>query len=118
MQSFADMWVDFLLKETEEREKGESSGNTGTTPTEIPHDKSPNTISAIPPLPNQRFASVPPLSNQRFASAFPINSTSQNISPLPPSYFQRPENFGSEFSTVPLTPSDAKTTGSNQLPRY
>ncbi|XP_004510700.1 golgin candidate 3-like isoform X2 [Cicer arietinum] len=117
-QSFADMWVDFLLKETEEREKGESSGNTGTTPTEIPHDKSPNTISAIPPLPNQRFASVPPLSNQRFASAFPINSTSQNISPLPPSYFQRPENFGSEFSTVPLTPSDAKTTGSNQLPRY
>ncbi|CAI8607609.1 unnamed protein product [Vicia faba] len=61
-QSFADMWVDFLLKETEEREKRETSGNTGTT-TENSHDKSSNTISAIPPRPNPRFASVPPLSN-------------------------------------------------------
>ncbi|XP_058754327.1 golgin candidate 3-like [Vicia villosa] len=114
-QSFADMWVDFLLKETEEREKRETSGNTGTT-TENSHDKSSNTISAIPPLPNQRFASVPPLSNPRFASALPIISNNQNTSLLPPSYFQRPENFGSEFSTVPLTPSIAKSTGSNQLP--
>ncbi|KAL5069534.1 hypothetical protein RYX36_020421 [Vicia faba] len=109
------MWVDFLLKETEEREKRETSGNTGTT-TENSHDKSSNTISAIPPRPNPRFASVPPLSNPRFASAFPIISTNQNISLLPPNYFQRPENFGSEFSTVPLTPSIAKSTGSNQLP--
>ncbi|KAK2406944.1 golgin candidate [Trifolium repens] len=119
-QSFADLWVDFLLKETEEREKRESSINTGTSSTEIFNDKSPNAISATPPNPNQRFGSVPlpPLPNQRFASAFPITSTNQNISLLPPSYYQRPENFGSEFSTVPLTPSEAKPTGSNQLPRF
>ncbi|PNY07314.1 golgin candidate 4-like protein [Trifolium pratense] len=118
-QSFADLWVDFLLKETEEREKRESSVNTGTS-TENSSNKSPNTISATPPLPNQRFGSVPlpPLPNQRFASSFPITSTNQNISLLPPSYYQRPENFGSEFSTVPLTPSEAKPTGSNQLPRF
>lgn len=119
MQSFADLWVDFLLKETEEREKRELSGNTGTS-TETSHDKSPNTISTIPSLHNQRFGSVPlpPLPNQRSASAFPINSTIQSLSLLPPSYLQRPENFGSDFSTVPLTPSDAKTSGSNQIPRY
>ncbi|XP_045790346.1 golgin candidate 3-like isoform X1 [Trifolium pratense] len=118
-QSFADLWVDFLLKETEEREKRESSVNTGTS-TENSSNKSPNTISATPPLPNQRFGSVPlpPLPNQRFASSFPITSTNQNISLLPPSYYQRPENFGSEFSTVPLTPSEAKPTGLNQLPRF
>lgn len=118
-QSFADLWVDFLLKETEEREKRESAGNPGTS-TENLHDKSPDTISTTPPLPNQRFGSVPlpPLPNQRSASAFPINSTNQNLSLLPPSYLQRPENFGSDFSTVPLTPSDAKTSGSNLIPRY
>lgn len=119
LQSFADLWVDFLLKETEEREKRESAGNPGTS-TENLHDKSPDTISTTPPLPNQRFGSVPlpPLPNQRSASAFPINSTNQNLSLLPPSYLQRPENFGSDFSTVPLTPSDAKTSGSNLIPRY
>lgn len=118
-QSFADLWVDFLLKETEEREKREPAGNPGTS-TENLHDKSQDTISTTPPLPNQRFGSVPlpPLPNQRSASAFPINSTNQNLSLLPPSYLQRPENFGSDFSTVPLTPSDAKTSGSNQIPRY
>lgn len=118
-QSFADLWVDFLLKETEEREKRESAGNPGTS-TENLHDKSPDNISTTPSLPNQRFGSVPlpPLPNQRSASAFPINSTNQSLSLLPPSYLQRPENFGSDFSTVPLTPSDAKTSGSNQIPRY
>lgn len=30
LQSFADMWVDFLLKESEEREKRESSENIDT----------------------------------------------------------------------------------------
>jgi len=30
LQSFADMWVDFLLKEGEEREKRESSENIDT----------------------------------------------------------------------------------------
>ncbi|XP_019456353.1 PREDICTED: golgin candidate 3-like isoform X2 [Lupinus angustifolius] len=107
-QSFADLWVDFLLKETEEREKRESTTNTGKS-TEDSRDKSPNTISASPPSSNQRFSIGA-------ASAFPITSTNQNTSPPPHSHFQHSEHFGSEFSTVPL--ADGKTTGSNLFPRY
>lgn len=112
MQSFTDLWVDFLLKETEEREKKELSRNTGAA-TENSLGKSSNTYSALPPLSNQRFGTGT-------ASTFPITSTNQSISPPPlsRSYFQRSDTFGSEFSTVPLTPSDGKTTGSNILLRY
>ncbi|XP_061349825.1 golgin candidate 3 [Gastrolobium bilobum] len=110
-QSFADLWVDFLM-ETEEREKRESTGNTGKA-TEDSHDKSPNTISAAAPFSNQRFST-----GTASASAFPSTSTNQNISPPPRRYFRHSEHFGSEFSTVPLTSSDGKTTGSNPLPRH
>ncbi|MED6133333.1 hypothetical protein PIB30_027367 [Stylosanthes scabra] len=102
-QSIADLWVDFLLKETEEREKRESSAATTAEPIEDSPDKGPNTVPAAPPS----------FSNQRFgngtASAFLSN---QKIS-VPP----RISNFNSEFSTVPLTPSDEKPSGSNLLPR-
>ncbi|KAK7274283.1 hypothetical protein RIF29_15366 [Crotalaria pallida] len=109
-QSFADLWVDFLLKETEEREKREGTGNTGKS-TEDSHDKSPNNVSASPPFSNQRFGMGSP-------SAFPLASTNQNTSPPPRGHFQHSEHFGSEFSTVPLTSSDGKTTASNLFPRY
>ena len=138
MQSFADLWVDFLLKETEEREKRESSGNSGKA-TEDSSNKSPNTIPATPPFthksPNSipatppfsnkspnTISATPPFSNRRFdagkTSAFQISPINQNVSPPPRVYFQRSEHFDSEFSTVPLTSSDAKTTTSNPLPRY
>lgn len=111
MQSFADLWVDFLLKETEEREKREASANTGNT-TQDSYGKSPNTMSATPPFSNRRFdAGTPP-------SAFQVSPTNQNVSLPSRGYFQRSEHFDSEFSTVPLTSSDGKTTSSNQLPRY
>ncbi|KAE9595453.1 hypothetical protein Lal_00031233 [Lupinus albus] len=109
-QSFADLWVDFLLKETEEREKRESTTNTVKS-TEDSRDKSPNTISASPSSSNQRFSIGA-------TSAFPITSTNQNTSPPPRGHFQHSEHFGSEFSTVPLTSADGKTTGSNLFPRY
>ncbi|CAL0315022.1 unnamed protein product [Lupinus luteus] len=107
-QSFADLWVDFLLKETEEREKRESTTNTGKS-TEDSRDKSPNTISASPSSANQRFSIGA-------TSAFPITSTNQNTSPPPRGHFQHSEHFGSEFSTVPL--ADGKTTDSNLFPGY
>ncbi|XP_068478103.1 golgin candidate 3-like isoform X2 [Phaseolus vulgaris] len=137
-QSFADLWVDFLLKETEEREKRESSGNPGKA-TEDSSNKSPNTMSATPPFSNKSpntmsatppfsnkspntISATPPFSNLKFdagrTSAFPISPNNQNVSPPPRVYFQRSEHFDSEFSTVPLTSSDAKTTSSNPLPRY
>ncbi|KAK7349473.1 hypothetical protein VNO77_06865 [Canavalia gladiata] len=108
-QSFADLWVDFLLKETEEREKRES-GTTGPA-LEDSHDRNPDTMSVTPPFSNRRF-------DAGTASAFPNISSNQNISPPPRGYFQHHEHFGSEFSTVPLTSSDGKTTGSKLIPRY
>ena len=110
LQSFADLWVDFLLKETEEREKRESSENTGKA-TANSSNKSPNTIPVTPSFSNRRFDAGTP-------SAFQITPTNQNISRPPRGYFQHSEHFDSEFSTVPLTSSDGKTTSSNQHPRY
>ncbi|RDX76775.1 Golgin candidate 3 [Mucuna pruriens] len=111
-QSFADLWVDFLLKETEEREKRESSGNTNTgKATEDSSNRSPQIVSATPPFSNRRF-------DAGTTSAFQTISTNQNISPTPRIYFQNSDPFDSEFSTVPLTSSEGTTSSSNLLPRY
>ncbi|KAK7389883.1 hypothetical protein VNO78_25179 [Psophocarpus tetragonolobus] len=109
-QSFADLWVDFLLKETEEREKRESSENRGKA-MEYSSDKSPNTMSATIPFSNRKFDAGTP-------SAFHITPTNQNTSPPSRGYFQHSEHFDSEFSTVPLTSSDGKTSSSNLHPIY
>lgn len=109
-QSFADMWVDFLLKETEEREKRELSGIIGGSESMgDSRDNSTNTNSASSPLSNQRF------STGAASISSPIN---QNTSPLSRGYFQHSEQIGSEFSTVPLTYSDSKTTSSKLFPRH
>lgn len=109
-QSFADMWVDFLLKETEEREKRELSGITGGSESMgDSRDNSTNTNSASSPLSNQR------LSTGAASISSPIN---QNTSPLSRGYFQHSEQIGSEFSTVPLTYSDSKTSSSKLFPRH
>ncbi|XP_027335643.1 golgin candidate 3-like isoform X2 [Abrus precatorius] len=64
-QSFADLWVDFLLKETEERERRESSGNTAGNVAEVAHEKSPN-ISSTPPFSNRSIMNILILSSQQF----------------------------------------------------
>ncbi|KAL7158824.1 hypothetical protein ABFS83_02G169000 [Erythranthe nasuta] len=103
-QSFTDLWVDFLLKETE-REKRESAD-----------------------APNPESASVPspPSSDYRGpTSAAPLDSSRPSPYPnqnQPPSYsrgnfFQR-EHSESEFSTVPLTSSESNSQISRLLPRY
>ncbi|KAK2415642.1 golgin candidate [Trifolium repens] len=105
-QSFADMWVDFLLKETEQREKRELSGSTGDSMGGDSRDK--NTNSGSSPLSNPRFST---------GTASITSPTNQNTSPLSRGYFQHSEQIGSEFSTVPLTYSDSKTNSSTLLPR-
>ncbi|THG22635.1 hypothetical protein TEA_028356 [Camellia sinensis var. sinensis] len=83
-QSFADLWVDFLLKETEEREKRESAeainasnGDARTNATGAAFS-----FSRLSPSPNQNS----PLLSQG------------NI--------QQSDHSDSEFSTVPLTSSE------------
>lgn len=92
-QSFSDLWVDFLLKESEEREKRESIEATS-------NDSIPSTPMAASPLPDRRTASGrPPI----FSSTNPSIDTSRSLYS-----YQNPrqyDNAGSEFSTVPLTPS-------------
>ncbi|KAL2330221.1 hypothetical protein Fmac_017802 [Flemingia macrophylla] len=107
-QSFADLWVDFLLKETEEREKRESAG-TADKSMDDSHDKSPYTNSSSPPQSNQRFST---------GTTSIISPTNQNITSPNRGYFQHSEHVGSEFSTVPLTSSDSKIPSSKFLPRY
>ncbi|KAL1360515.1 hypothetical protein HN51_005915 [Arachis hypogaea] len=107
-QSFADLWVDFLLKETEQREMRESAGTTGTS-MEDSQDTSSNTNSATSPFSNQRFST----------DTSPYNSSINNkTSPLPRGYFHQSDENGSEFSTVPLTSSDSKTPSSKPFTRY
>ncbi|KAL6493988.1 hypothetical protein OROGR_031897 [Orobanche gracilis] len=103
-QSFADLWVDFLLKETEreKRELAESSNpDQGTTETS--------------PSLNHRGGAASIMSNSSRPSPF-LNQNQV------PSYFRQNlmqrENSDSEFSTVPLTASESSYPGSKLLPRY
>lgn len=105
-QSFADMWVDFLLKETEKREL---SGSTGESMGDL-RDNSTSTNSASSPLSSQRFSTG--------AASISSPTNNQNTSPISHGYFQHSEQIGSEFSTVPLTYSDSKTTSSKLFPRH
>lgn len=105
-QSFADMWVDFLLKETEKREL---SGSTGESMGDL-RDNSTSTNSASSPLSSQRFSTG--------AASISSPPNNQNTSPISHGYFQHSEQIGSEFSTVPLTYSDSKTTSSKLFPRH
>ncbi|KAG8087205.1 hypothetical protein GUJ93_ZPchr0010g9855 [Zizania palustris] len=86
-QSFADLWVDFLVKETEEREKREAS-EAGKLPEEENQtgSTSSNASSAQPAV--------------HISSQAPGTSTNQHM-------FDRPY---SEFATVPLTSSTYAST--------
>ncbi|KAK8451048.1 hypothetical protein SEVIR_6G096300v4 [Setaria viridis] len=84
-QSFADLWVDFLLKETEEREKREASEAARQSQEESQTATSTSSSSSIP-QPSQHPSNLAP----------------------GPSTTTRPHLFGrpdSEFSTVPLASS-------------
>lgn len=102
LQSFADLWVDFLLTETE-REKRQSNSN--------PDQNSTATTSPLPDY-GGTTASLPSIST-------PIPYPNQNQIPsLSHGNFLRREPSDSEFSTVPLTTSESSLQGSRLPPRY
>ncbi|KAE9460137.1 hypothetical protein C3L33_07916, partial [Rhododendron williamsianum] len=109
-QSFADLWVDFLLKETEEREKRESAGATNASDGNQ-HNRSPSDTLAASPV-------LDPRTNA--ASAFSRSSPSLNHnSPiLSGRNILQSEQSESEFSTVPLNSSERTSQVSRLLPRY
>ncbi|KAK9094546.1 hypothetical protein Scep_026015 [Stephania cephalantha] len=90
--SFADLWVDFLLKETEERGKSESAGAHMKLEGDQ-HLRSPSTASAAASVSNSRKANMPSL----------FSVASSNIQ----TNLVQPEHLDREFSTIPLTPSIA-----------
>lgn len=95
-QSFADLWVDFLLKETEERERREFSEDAQM------HSGGQGSSSAgtSVPVSSQGARGV------GWRGPLPANSNSEQTSnsasgkPYPPS-----EHSDAEFSTVPLSPA-------------
>ncbi|PKI46342.1 golgin candidate 4 [Punica granatum] len=95
-QSFADLWVDFLLKETDVKERKECLEGAAD----------PAAGAANPPIPNSG-PDMPYMapSFSRFGS-----STTQSARQFEP--------FGSEFSTVPLSFSDGTSQVQRPLPRY
>ncbi|XP_065024772.1 golgin candidate 4-like [Musa acuminata AAA Group] len=84
-QSFADLWVDFLLKETEEREKRESSEASSRRSTNSPLEHG----------------------SKLQTSSVSSSPTGQTISTTPPPrrYHQILDHADGEFATVPLTSS-------------
>ncbi|XP_062155719.1 golgin candidate 3 isoform X2 [Alnus glutinosa] len=112
--SFADLWVDFLLKETEERERRELADNGGRSK-EDSHGIGSNAAVNGPPVANQTTNSA------GTASSFSRSNLSpgQNPSQFPShGNFRHSEHFDSEFSTVPLTSSDNTQQISRLLPKY
>ncbi|KAK9279991.1 hypothetical protein L1049_013675 [Liquidambar formosana] len=111
-QSFADLWVDFLLKETEERERRESVEVTGGSK-ENPQGRSPNATGAM--VPDHRTSPT------SMASDFSRLNSSLNQNTSPPSFhgnLPRSEHSDPEFSTVPLTSSESSSRMSRLLPKY
>ncbi|CAO2188019.1 unnamed protein product [Urochloa humidicola] len=84
-QSFADLWVDFLLKETEEREKREASEAAKQLQEE-----------------SQTATSISSLSSAQQPSQHPSSLAPGPFTTTRPHQFGRPD---SEFSTVPLASS-------------
>ncbi|KAI8021282.1 Golgin candidate 4 [Camellia lanceoleosa] len=95
-QSFADLWVDFLLKETKEREKRESAEAINASN----GDARTNAIGAA-----FSFSRLSP-------------SPNQNSPPLSQGNIEQSDHSDSEFSTVPLTSSEHSFQVSKLLPRY
>lgn len=104
--SFADLWVDFLLKETEERERrGSVEANAAGPNQENVHERSPSAAE------QRSSASGMPSGSSR------LNSQSPNQKPSPQIFRGNFEHADSEFSTVPLTSSESNSRFSRLLPK-
>ncbi|URE37521.1 hypothetical protein MUK42_06417 [Musa troglodytarum] len=97
-QSFADLWVDFLLKETEEREKRESSEASSTQ--------------------GRRSTSSSLEHGSKLQSSVSSSPTGQIISTTPPPRkYQILDHADGEFATVPLTSSSSTHPAENSRSR-
>lgn len=110
IQSFADLWVDFLLKETEERERRELAQSANTSSTAIERSASPVTTPAPEHSVSASGSKTPSYANT-------ISST-PNVRAN-----QQPEHLDSEFSTVSLVSSGSllpenSSKFSRMVPRY
>ncbi|XP_057463638.1 golgin candidate 4 [Actinidia eriantha] len=110
-QSFVDLWVDFLLKETEKRESAEAIN----APNGDQQNTSPNDTAAAssPPIPNDRTNATGSPASILSPSPYQYNSSLSHGNIL------QPEHLDSEFSTVPLTSSERNSSQVlRPLPRY
>ncbi|KAL0008445.1 hypothetical protein SO802_009947 [Lithocarpus litseifolius] len=113
-QSFADLWVDFLLTENE-RERRDLADVAGRSK-EDSHGRGSNAAVADAFMANHTTNSAGTVSSSFSILNF---SPSQNSSPFPShGDFRHSEHFDSEFSTVPLTSSDNTPQISRLLPKY
>lgn len=108
-QSFADLWVDFLLKENE-REKNEAA--------EAGNGDAGDQIKDADAAPAEHRSNN---AGGSFVSPRPQYSPKHNLPPLAPNSRRQvilpPEQSDTEFSTVPLTPLQTNYETS-KLPRY
>lgn len=113
-QSFADLWVDFLLTENE-RERRDLADVAGRSK-ENSHGRGSNAAVADAFMANHATNSAGTASSSFSRLNF---SPNQNSSPFPSrGDFRHSEHFDSEFSTVPLTSSDNTPQISRLLPKY
>ncbi|KAG8475112.1 hypothetical protein CXB51_032017 [Gossypium anomalum] len=103
-QSIADLWVDFLLKETEEREKRAEGANKSN---EDLNGRNPNATGPTTSASDQTTD----------CSGFSRSSFSPSPTPSVGNLRQY-EHSDSEFSTVPLTTSEGSGRLSRLLPKY
>ncbi|XP_039061390.1 golgin candidate 3-like isoform X2 [Hibiscus syriacus] len=102
-QSIADLWVDFLLKETEEREKRAEDAS-----------KSSKELHGRP-----NAAGPTSSASDQTTGASGFSRHGQNTSPVPSvGNFRQLEHSDSEFSTVPLPTSEGSGRLSRLLPKY
>ncbi|MBA0717728.1 hypothetical protein Golax_005515, partial [Gossypium laxum] len=103
-QSIADLWVDFLLKETEEREKRAEDASKSN---EDLNGRNPNATGPTTSATDQTTG----------GSGFSRSSLSPSPTPSVGNLRQY-EHSDSEFSTVPLTTSEGSGRLSRLLPKY
>ncbi|MBA0863101.1 hypothetical protein Goshw_016712 [Gossypium schwendimanii] len=103
-QSIADLWVDFLLKETEEREKRAEDASKSN---EDLNGRNPNATGPTTSAADQTTG----------GSGFSRSSFSPSPTPSVGNLRQY-EHSDSEFSTVPLTTSEGSGRLSRLLPKY
>ncbi|CAN4111521.1 unnamed protein product [Withania somnifera] len=107
-QSFADLWVDFLLKENEKERSEAAEASDGNSADQI----SVTDATSAAHSSNNAGGS--------FVSSRPQSSPKHNLPPLVPNprrVILPPEQSDTEFSTVPLTPLETNNVTS-RLPRY